>query len=121
MKEYKLTENIGYATVLDKMEKAEQSVQGTNGAEGMLYSIQSGMVCVIKIVLSAAVMSILSPVIAAAALALSLLNYWFQATFLNNMISLLQKGMGYGYIIHGTYKEHGRQEHPVHLPQNVVL
>ena len=161
-------------TVLDKMEKAEQSVQGTNGAEGMLYSIQSGMVCVIKIVLSAAVMSILSPVIAAAALALSLLNYkvvsrtkrldidilydqmapvarrsdywtrvsydrdyakeirifglrdwvfeklhaqnekarhllkaskknWFQATFLNNMISLAQKGMVYGYIIHGTY------------------
>lgn len=62
-------------TVLDSMEKAEQSVQGTNGAEGMLYSIQSSMVCVIKIVMSAAVMSILSPIIAVAALALSLINY----------------------------------------------
>ena len=62
-------------SVLDKMEKAEQSVQGTNGAEGMLHSIQSSMVCAIKIVMSAAVMSILSPVIAAAALALSLIDY----------------------------------------------
>lgn len=161
-------------SVLDKMEKAEQSVQGTNGAEGMLHSIQSSMVCAIKIVMSAAVMSILSPVIAAAALALSLIDYkviartkrldidilygqmapvarrsgywtrvsydrdyakeirifglkdwiferlhaqnetarhllkaskrnWFHATFLNHMISLVQKGVVYGYIIHGTY------------------
>lgn len=62
-------------SVLDMMEKAEQSVQGTNGAEGMLYSIQNSMVCVVKIAVSAAVMSVVSPVIAAAALALSLINY----------------------------------------------
>lgn len=161
-------------SVLDKMEKAEQSVQGTNGAEGMLYSIQSGMVCVIKIAMSAAVMSILSPAITAAALALSLVHYkvvdrtkrldadilydqmapvarrsgywtrvsydrnyakeirafglkdwvserlhaqnakarhllraskknWLKAAFINNIISLVQKGMVYGYVIHGTY------------------
>lgn len=61
--------------VLDMMEKAEKSTQGTNGAEGMLYSIKNCMICVVRIILSATVMSILSPVIVIVALILSIINF----------------------------------------------
>lgn len=160
--------------VLDMMEKAEKSTQGTNGAEGMLYSIKNSMICVVRIILSAAVMSILSPVIVAVALILSIINFkvvsrakqmdiellyeqktpvdrkvgywtrvsydrdyakeirifslkkwiidklheqevivlgllkcskknWINATLLNNIISLIQKAIVYGYVIYNTY------------------
>lgn len=160
--------------VLDMMEKAEKSTQGTNGAEGMLYSIKNCMICVVRIILSATVMSILSPVIVIVALILSIINFkvmsrakqmdiellyekkapvdrkvgywtrvsydkdyakeirmfslkkwimdklqeqevialrllkcskknWINATLLNNIIGLVQKGIVYGYVIYNAY------------------
>lgn len=58
-------ENLEKKAVLDKIRMADQSLQGSDGIEGMLYSIKDMCIYVIRAIISITIISILAPIVVA--------------------------------------------------------
>ena len=82
-------EELEKPEIMDVMHKADQAVQGTNGVEGMLYSIQDMLIGIFKILISISIMTILSPLLVTVLILLSVVNYYYTTKTKEKDIELL--------------------------------